>query len=297
MIKKYLKHNLLILIILFLLINLYANEKPYNSFVDTKSAEIKVYSKIKFKLINESSGIVKSKKRRNVYWTHNDADNAATIFAIRIDGSIIKPKSAKNYTGIKVNGSKNRDWEDITRDKKGNLIIADSGDNLRQHENIIFYILEEPNPYKTDKVKIKQKIKCKYPDNKKYDAEAIFYANKHIYLLTKIKYNETTKLFCLNNFQDKFLSFIDEFDFGEYVTAADYNSKTKQLAVLTYDAVWIFDNSLNKENFFSKYISRLPIDAKQCEAICFDKKNIIITNEQREIYKIKIDNILPFNKE
>ncbi len=105
-------------------------------------------NRINFKPINESSGLVKSRTFQDVFWTHNDSEDKARIFAIRRDGSIIKSKnSLNNYGGIKITQAENVDWEEIAVDDAGNLIIADSGNNDNLRKDLTIYFVKEPDPF------------------------------------------------------------------------------------------------------------------------------------------------------
>jgi len=76
--------------------------------------------------LEESSGLVESRTRPGVYWTHNDSGHGADLFPIEIDG--------RQLGRVRVEGATNRDWEDIAVGRcpagAGDcLYIADTGDN------------------------------------------------------------------------------------------------------------------------------------------------------------------------
>ena len=88
---------------------------------------------------------------------------------------------------------------------------------------------------------------------------------------------------------------IGTFEIDGMVTAADASIDGNKLAVLTYDNVWLFEVE-DDDDFFNGKISWLAIKAKQCEAICFDDEDtLIITNEQMEIFKLPISELIQVN--
>ena len=101
----------------------------------TPKFELEYWGKLKF------SGIVRSKTNNNVFWVHNDSGDQPRIFALDSTGHFYQSNRYKNYEGIAVAGATNVDWEDITVDARGNVIIADVGNNGKKQEEILFYIL------------------------------------------------------------------------------------------------------------------------------------------------------------
>jgi hypothetical protein len=245
-------------------------------------------------LIDESSGLVKSRTQPNTFWTHNDSGDETRIFALDSLGESIQPANGTNYQGTRISNAINRDWEDITQDDLGQLIIGDCGNNNNDRRDLAFYIFIEPNPRATDRVTACQRIPFHYPDQtefppakKNFDAEAIFWANGKIYLLTKHRSDTFTKLYRLDSQHasaSNALTYLDRIDVGDQVTGADISPDGTELAVLTYSSVWLFEKSATSDDYFRGKISWLPISARQCEAICFSGDLLIIGNEQRELF-------------
>ena len=125
---------------------------------------LKPVGRIEFAPIAESSGLVKSRRQDGVFWTHNDSGDSARIFAIRSDGSILEPEGrrAEPYRGIEIENAVNVDWEDIATDDKGNLLIAACGNNKNARRNLAIYIVPEPRPESTSKVRA-TRPRCIWP--------------------------------------------------------------------------------------------------------------------------------------
>ncbi len=267
--------------------------------------ELASYGRMEFEPISESSGIVKSPLWDNVYWTLNDSGDEARIFAVRRDGEIVRPEwtveSGYDYQGIKIPDAVNIDWEDIAVDDSGNLAIGAFGNNGSQRRDLSIYILAEPYPEDVIAATTTKRIMFRYPDQtsfpmeqKNFDCEAFFFANGKYYFLTKHRSDKHTKLYRMDRtelFTLNDLTLLGEFDVNGYVTAADAiaTDKGNRLAVLTYHAVWIFETKDGSDDYFNGSVLWYPIKAKQCEGICFDNADtLIITNEQRDIYELKL---------
>ncbi|MBK1878011.1 hypothetical protein [Pelagicoccus mobilis] len=268
------------------------------------------YDKIKDGDINEPSGLVKSRQFKKVYWTHNDSGDKARIFAITRKGKSVEATEAKKnddpYKGIKIANASNEDWEDIALDDQGNLLIGDFGNNDNRRRNLTIYVVPEPDPRKTTKAQISQKIEFHYPDQKRFpdpedwnfDCESLFFAEGKIYLVSKNRSTPFAKLYRLDQ-QDSGVSnpltLVSTFDLKGQATAADASPDGSTLAILTYTGVWLFERPEGSDDYFAGKTSFRPFYAKQCEAVCWqDPETLIIANEQRQLFELKIEDIPRF---
>ncbi len=85
---------------------------------------------------------------------------------------------------------------------------------------------------------------------------------------------------------------ISTFDTRFMVTASDVSPDGKKLLVLTYGAIWMFEVSDSSDDYFGGKIFWLPIFAQQCEGICFAGTQIIICNEQRDLFELDLDQLI-----
>ena len=76
--------------------------------------------------LKEVSGISIDKKSE-LFWMINDGGNKERLYGVSTDGKIIEE--------IKVD-AKNHDWEDLTKDDKGNIYIGDFGNNQNRRKNL-----------------------------------------------------------------------------------------------------------------------------------------------------------------
>lgn len=249
---------------------------PYGHFTD--------------RAIAESSGFVKSRQFENVFWTHNDSNDLPRIFATTDRGELIRQ--------VTIAGAQNVDWEDITTDDAGNLYIGDIGNNDNNRRDLTVYVIKEPDPRQANNtVSITKRIHFQYPDqtlfpdpqNLSFDSEALFWADGHLYLLTKHRSDRRTALYrfeSLEGEQTQTLTRLGDFEVDGMVTGADASPDGSKLLVLCYEYIYLFEKPRNSDNYLAGNFKRILIELRQSEGICFDEPYFMLTNEQREIFRL-----------
>jgi len=252
--------------------------------------------------IAEMSGIVASRTYPGLFWVHNDSGDKARFFAIRADGHCVAE--------IKVKNAENVDWEDIALDN-GTLYLTDLGNNHNQRKDLCVYKLPEPDPRKGDQKVEAEKIPVAYPDQDafppvgewRFDCEAAFVYQGKLHILTKHRLPgmrffpaDSTNLYRLDS---NLVKLDSRSVLGGWVTAADLSPDSQTLAVLCHlpvASIWLFDLRGVGEKLLSKPTHRLILQGvKQCEALCFvDSQNLLVGNEQRELFLIPRKEILPW---
>lgn len=128
--------------------------------------------------IPEASGLATGIADPEVLWTHNDSGGEAAVYAVDVQGRLLGT--------VRVDGAKNRDWEDIDAapcDGGSCLYIADIGDNDENRPDIDVYRLREPTPNAGSVTA--ERLRMRYPDGK-HNAEALFaMPNGDLYIVTK----------------------------------------------------------------------------------------------------------------
>ncbi|MEQ1823255.1 MAG: hypothetical protein ABL949_12140 [Fimbriimonadaceae bacterium] len=260
---------------------------------------------VRFDAVAEMSGIVPSSRYSGTYWVHNDSGDSARIFPIRRDGSSAMVKADKKWAGIAIKDARNVDWEDITSDGK-NLYISDMGNNGNERKNLGVYVIEEPNPSATEVARFKF-IPLSYPDqtefppkNWDYDCEAVFWLRNKLYFVTKHRRSkffpvDSTNLYRLDFVDRKNqLTKIDHADsLGGWVTGAAVSPDGSTIALLCQaplQRVWLYSTQAKNDKFFAAGGRSIGLsNVKQAEGICFESNSaLIITNEQREIYRLTL---------
>lgn len=267
----------------------------------TEALELTPVASFDFHEINESSAIVKSRVWEDVYWTLNDSGSNNRIFPFDSNGKLYRAEWYKESDGgIFVGNTINIDWEEMAVDNNGNIYVCDTGNNFNTRKDLVIYVLKDPNPQTTGNTTAFKKIRFYYPEQKEFpakpnnfDSEAVFWAKDNLYILTKHRADTKTHLYRFDEMDQLKINpirRIGTFDIKGMVTSADASIDGNKLAILTYDSVWLFE--AEDGSYFEGTISWLPIKAKQCEAICFDKDVLIITNEQKEIFRLPISDLI-----
>ncbi|GAB2992969.1 hypothetical protein GCM10023080_068780 [Streptomyces pseudoechinosporeus] len=135
---------------------------------------------IKDPRITESSGLVASRAHPGIYWTHNDQDKGAFLYAI--DSKTGDTVATITMTGVGTP----RDVEAISIGPDGDLYVGDIGDNLGgTWEYVWIYKLPEPGQLRDQSVRATQYV-VKYADGAR-DAEALMVHPKtgKVYIASK----------------------------------------------------------------------------------------------------------------
>ncbi|MFJ5777571.1 WD40 repeat domain-containing protein [Streptomyces sp. NPDC093094] len=130
--------------------------------------------------ITESSGLAASRQHPGIYWTHNDQDEGAFLYAV--DSSTGETVATVTMTGVGAP----RDVEAISMGPDDQLYVGDIGDNLGgTWEHVWVYRLPEPKELKDQSVRATQYV-VKYSDGPR-DAESMLVHPKtgDVYLIDK----------------------------------------------------------------------------------------------------------------
>ena len=312
-----------IIVLTCLVSSVYGQKDKKSGATPPDMSMVKLVGTTAHKPINEMSGLVKSRTYPDVYWVNNDSGDIPRIFAVNKNGNVIMPAYMKNdfYADIKEEGKKpfagieillaaNQDWEDIAVDDDL-IYIADLGNNANARRDMGVYMLYEPNPRATVASRVLQYIPIRYPEQIEYparqwhfDSESMFVADGNLYFLSKhrqpgelAKWEGGVNLYRLDSYDTlkaNVLTKVDSFADLSVATGADVSPNGKHLAVVTYSALWVFEKT-GDDQWLSGKASELPLDynvTKQAEAVCWDDdETILISNEQREIFEIKLVDI------
>ena len=199
--------------------------------------------------IDECSGLERSRRYPGVFWVHNDSGDEARIFAIDSHANFI--------CEVQVEGARNVDWEDIASDESGQLYIGDCGNNRNRRQDLLVYVIDEPDPATAVKgrlrVPVKRRLPFRYADQRQFpdstqlnfDCEAIYWRDGGVYLLTKHRSDLRTALYRLdpNDTRQQVLARLGDAEVQSPVTAADLSADGSLLAVLSYQYILLFDRT------------------------------------------------------
>ena len=252
--------------------------------------------------LNEVSGL-ETDAKKNLFWMVNDSGNKPILYCLNTAGEIIK--------AIKIK-AKNRDWEDLTTDPKGNIYIGNFGNNDNNSEQLSILKITAKDLSK-NKASIKPKIiSFTYPEQKKFppkkskrhfDCEAFFFYNDSLYLFTKSRAHKNpgkTNLYRLpttkGNYKAKYIDTFNTCDQSEcWVTSADINAKGNKLALLTENSVLVF-SKLKGNKFFTSDYKRYEFEyASQKESVAFKNDSTLYIADEYlgvkggNLYEYRID--------
>lgn len=257
--------------------------------------------------LTEASGLVYY--GNNSLWTHNDGGDLPYIYNIDTAGNIIQTKRITNAT--------NYDWEDLAKDKEGNLYIGDFGNNKNNRQTLQIYKIPSPEKSSSDRINA-ELISFNYSDSIPYplrehqmnfDMEAMVVFGQHIYLFSKNRttpFSGFTKLYRLPLTPGTHTAqLIDSVMLDnnnmltDWVTGADISPDNKTLALLTSTKVWLFTD-FEGDNFFGGSVLQVKLPAlSQKEGISFQNDTEIFICDERfqniiggKLYKLDISEFI-----
>jgi len=256
----------------------------------------------------EISGLVASRQWPGVFWAHNDSGDETRIYPVGRDGRLRVSARTADAPGVLVAGVANSDWEAIAVDASGHVIIGDVGNNSNGRRDLALHYVVEPEPT-VGFTTVLRSVFFRYPeqtawpaprDDFNYDCEGIFTRGDVVYLVTKRRSDTLTRLYRLDAPQAgvvNTLTALGTFDVRGRATAADATPDGRRLAVLTYDAIWLFEaKTPGGDDWFEGSVCWLPFTgAPGAEAICFDGPDtLLIGAEERNghLYEVPVNRLL-----
>jgi hypothetical protein len=238
-------------------------------------------------IVTESSGLIFFNDTLLI--THNDSGDKPILYFVNLKGKLIHQ--------VIVNNANNVDWEDITKDDKGNIYIADIGNNSNQRKDLRIYKIKSQNLLNVNSlnaeiIEVSYNEQTDFPPKDEalnFDAEGIAYHNDSLWIITKcrsIPFEGNAYIYKFPaksgkyNLKRKTHLFIGKDGFTkDAVTSLDiYND---QLYILTYNRILIYKLIDNKLEFDKQFYTK-PYTQK--EAITLKNKNeIYLTDESTKI--------------
>jgi len=289
---------------LFLAVTLWGGEVPVvvREVQEMDAFQLQPSAKVDKKLVPECSALWASQQNPGVFWTLSDSGNKIEIIPMRRDGSL-----AWGTKGVTITGAKNYDWEALTGDADGNMVVADVGNNISNRRQLNLYLFKEPSALNPEVTEVKT-IPFIWPDQKefpdpdlKHDCESIFKIRGNIYFLTKHRRDTFTELWRIDIPQSNAqanLTKVAQFDAKGMVTDASVSPDGKCLAILTYRAVWVITLPLAGENIFNGPMFYAPLSPPvlswQIEGCAWlDAQTLLVGSEQGDLFKIPLSALKP----
>ncbi|MEX0274804.1 MAG: hypothetical protein AB3N16_10540 [Flavobacteriaceae bacterium] len=248
----------------------------------------------------ENSGMVSTSP--NTLWVIEDSGNKDHLYLLDLKGNILRD--------IKIKNAKNRDWEDLTKDDKGHIYIADTGNNDQDRKNLVIYKVTNPTTTKGNEL-IAQKIKFQYPDQKRFppkknnlqfDSEALFWHEGKLFIIIKNRsrpFDGTAKVYSLpDKVGGHTASLIGTLplcsDYGTCRITAAAISPKGTLALLGYGKLWVARN-FDPNTIANLHLTEIDLQIRtQLEALCFLDEHTLLLSDERSrgnggnLYELKL---------
>lgn len=271
---------------------------------DMPALELRSAGKLNLKLVPECSALWASPAQPGVFWTLSDSGAKPAITPVRVDGSQV-PVGKGFWGAVTLKGATNVDWEALTGDETGNMIVGDVGNNVSRRKELAFYLFKEPAPGVAEATDVR-KVTFAWPDQTAFpdpelghDCEAMFLLRGKLYLLTKHRRDTLTDLWRaeIPAAGDRAtLTRLARFDVGGMVTDACLSPDRKRLAILTYRNVWVFDVPATGEDFFHASALHAPIappmlswQVEGCSWV--DAGHLLVGSEQGDLFRIALTDL------
>ena len=238
-------------------------------------------------VIKESSGVAKSPRYEGIFWTHNDSGNAAELFAIKADGTMV--------ARVPVAGAANIDWEDLAI-AGGFIYVGDIGNNHGWLRTRTVYKFAEPDPHADDIKPIRPlaAYRYKYPDEP-FDAEALVVRGERIYVICK-GVGKTSAIYRLPTADGEKVKLSRVSSAGglrsAWVTCADISHDGRFLVTASDHALArhpVNDDLTLRDDEPVRFVHYRA--GGQIEACCFDGDDVILTSEKGFVYRISAKDI------
>lgn len=243
--------------------------------------------------IREASGFVKSRQHPDLFWVVNDSGNAADLYAIRKTGELLAT--------YKVAGAVNLDWEAMAVDNDGNLYIGDVGNNAIRGgiARRWVYRVREPDPTSsatdpriddTLTVAVETTYFYTFPE-KAFDIEGMFFHEKDLYLVKKIKATKSggTALYRLTlNKTGEVTELVEvsKIRGASVVTGASLSDDGRRLVLCSYNHLSLLTLGENQPladlyKIAPRFVHYRSTDIEAC---CWDNDRVLLIGESGSIH-------------
>lgn len=242
------------------------------------------------KKLKEVSGIIYTEKN-NLFWTLEDSGNANKIYGLNVKNGTIEKT-------ITIENAPNVDWEDITKDKEGNLYIGDFGNNDNVRKDLCIYKIDKNSLNQGNTIPA-YKISFSYPEQKMFppikaalffDVEGFIEFKNNFYLFTKNRskgFDGTVLVYKIPNKAGFYQAVL----MGKLKTCNNYNHcvitsaaispDASKIVLLAHDKVVLLEN-FKGDNFLKGKQSELKLGHfSQKEAVCFKNNETLIIADEK----------------
>lgn len=217
--------------------------------------------------LSSSSGVVWTDGK---LWTHNDSGNAADIYQVDTSTGVI-------LKTVHIDNATNTDWEDIAADS-ANIYIGNFGNNNGDRTDLAILKIKKSDIGSGSSVHVNaQTINFSYTDqtsfvsnsSNNYDCESLISIGDSLFIFTKDRGDMQTRVYKMPKTPGTYpLSPYTHFNTGGMITGADYNTVTREIALIGYmnghlnSFIWLL-NDYSGSQFFSGNKRRIEIGSNQ----------------------------------
>ncbi len=196
---------------------------------------VRVTGRVRTRAATELSGLVFSRRRRDLLWTHNDSGDSPRLLAVTTAGAL--------FAEVDLAGARNVDWEDIAGGPRGSLLVGDIGDNLEQRPSVVVYRLPEPRA--SGSAAPSARYELRYADGPR-DAEALLWdAARSTLLVVAKSYDGRAGVYAARRPSARAVTVLRRvatarLGAGEAVTAGDVSADGRTIILRTYDSAYVW---------------------------------------------------------
>ena len=232
------------------------------------------------RVVPEASGVVRDRRRPDIFWVHNDSGNPPALIAVGRNAQVIRSLDVL---------APNLDWEDLAVDDRGRLYVGDIGDNKGLLRLRAIYRFDEPDPDRPPTGPLKPSAAVFYarPSHDCFDSESLVVDGDHALLVTKrfdgreaelrevpleppaplLRPTTARKVGVLPGFVDP-------------ATGADLSPDGRRLAVCGVDVVRVYDRPAPPSWDGLRMSAEVPLKRnRQVEGIAWDGDDLILASE------------------
>lgn len=225
---------------------------------------------------------------------HNDGGNSPTLYLLNLKGKIID--------SITIVNVKNTDWEDITKDNRGNLYIADIGNNQNKRKKLKILKVSISEILYKDSVEAEVFV-FQYPDQTifpppnnelYYDAESILHYDNFLWIFTKCRsipfdgksiiYRISTSLLKQDELEmvGEIIPGTKNWRIDSFTSGTSYKNN---FYLMTYNRILIINstqiNKIEKLIKFNRYVQREAITVSPSGLICVANEGHWLLGKQK----------------
>ncbi len=238
--------------------------------------------------VTESSGLALGLKP-GTFYTHGDHGNRPELYEITQDGQLL--------SRIAVPGADNEDWEALASDDKGQLYLADVGNNGNDRHDLTIYRFDPKQPAATAaRIRFHYADQSEFPPAEKaarnFDCEAVLWRGGTLYLFTRDRgQRRYCRVYALADTPGTAIAKpVGMYDLGAEVSGADISPDGRQLALIGNERLFLIDLPAGAIVGGKVRTVALP-GARQAEGVVFiDDQTLAITTELGDIFRFTINN-------